>query len=264
MQNWFKSSKISSKQDLINLLKDAVTRKIIDIDSLPIVEAAIYIDDLKAMDIMIPRHQIDFIDVYDDFAQVVAKIVDTGHSRFPVVDGEISKILGVFHSKDLIGCLDVKDNFNIREHMRQTYFVPEIKKLDGLMYEMRLRHAHMAIVVDEFTNVVGLITLEMIIEQIIGDIEDEYDSADAEQDIVELTPSFYRVKGGCKLNKLNEVLGFTWRDNSVETVGGFFVKFLGKIPVIGEIFEFERVTIEIVSADSRKINLLTITLKPQN
>jgi magnesium and cobalt transporter len=268
MSNWLNNllgmGSVTNKTELIKLLKDSVANGVIDSDSLPIIEAALYINDLRANDVMIPRNQIDVIDINESVDEIANKVIATGHSRFPVIDGEISKILGIFHSKDLLRYFVNKQDFAIKQHVRQAFFVPEIKKLDSLMYEMRMRHSHLAIVVDEFTNVVGMITLEMIIEQIIGDIEDEYDPIEGERDIVELGLNSYRVKGSCKLKRINETVGLNLRDDKVESVGGFFVKFLGRLPIVGEILEFENLRVEIISADSRKIILLNLTIRHEN
>lgn len=248
-----------SKSDIIDILRSTAQNKIIDPDSLPMIEAVINITELKARDIMIPRNQIDFIDVNDDLHKVVDKITTTGHSRFPVIDGEISNIIGVFHSKDLVNSIIEEQEFDIKDHLRKVYFVPEIKRLDNLMYEMRLNHAHLVIVVDEFTNVVGLVTLEMIIEQIIGDIEDEYDAIEGERLITELNENQFRVKGYCKLADLNSQLGLSIQDKMVETIGGFIIKFLGNVPSSGDIIQFKQFKVEIINADSRKINFVLIT-----
>ena len=203
----------------------------------------------------------DVININDNMQSIINKIVKTGHSRFPVIDKDISDIIGMFHSKDLVYYFTNSEAFDLRSLMRKAYFVPEIKHLDALMYEMRLNHSHMAIVVDEFTNVVGIVTLEMIVEQILGDIEDEHDSVDGEHEIIELAPNNYRVKGLCRLNTLNVMLGLNWIDEKVETVNGFLVKFLGRVPVIGEVFDYETIKIEIINSNSRKIDLLLITKK---
>jgi magnesium and cobalt transporter len=252
---------VSNRNELIEVLKKSANNNIIEKDSIPIIEAILNIDNLRAKDIMIPRMDMDIIDINDSIEVIIDKISTTGHSRFPVIDEEISNVLGVLHSKDLIPYLIKREEINIRDLLREAYFIPEIKHLDGLMYEMRIRQSHMAIVVDEFTNVVGLITLEMIVEQILGEIEDEHDSVEGEREILLLGPNSYRVKGHCRLNQFNTTLGLEWTDTSIETVGGFLVKFLGRIPIIGEILDFEKVKIEIINSDSRKINLLLITLK---
>lgn len=250
---------VQSKPEVIAIIRDAADRGIIDFESVLIIESVLQIGDLRVKDIMIPRQQVDVLDINDSISVIASKIIETGHSRFPIIDGEISNIIGILHSKDLIRYSLEQEGFNFKEHLRQAYFVPEIKRLDALMYEMRLRHSHLAIVVDEFANVVGIVTLEMIVEQIIGEIEDEYDSVDDEQEIIELKENLYRVKGHCKLNQLNSKLELNWLDDRIETIGGFLIKFLGRIPVNGEIIDFDGVRVEIVNADSRKIKLLTIS-----
>ena len=255
------NAKVNNKEELISLLKDATNKHIIDDDALFIIEAALQMNTLRVKDIMIPRNQVDVLDINDDIPTLITKIVNTGHSRFPVIEGEFSRVIGLFHSKDLIRYLSNPQSFNLREHLRQAYFVPEIKHLDGLLYEMRVRQNHLAIVVDEFTNIVGIVTLEMIVEQLIGDIEDEYDSVEGEREIVQLDPNVYRVKGACKLNQINEMLHINLNDSHVETIGGFLSKLLGRIPVTGEILDFDNLTIEVINSDSRKIKLLTLTHK---
>lgn len=257
IDNLFQTS-VQDKDGLVSILKDAAAKNIIDNDALPIIEATLQMNRLRAKDIMIPRHQIDTLDINDSMETVVEKIVKTGHSRFPVIDKEISNIVGIFHTKDLIRYISSPAAFDLRSHLRQVYFVPEIKHLDGLLYEMRVRQIHLAIIVDEFTNIVGIVSLEMIVEQLIGDIEDEYDSVEGEREVLELEHDVYRVKGYCKLNELNQVLQISWHDELVETVGGFLIKMLGRIPVVGETLNFEGVTVEVINSDSRKINLLTI------
>ena len=248
-----------NRDDLVKILHAAASDGVLTHDSVPIIEAVLHMDSLKAKDIMLPRHQIDVLDISEDMDTVVHKVVHTGHSRFPVIDGEISNILGIFHSKDLISYFSNKNEFNLRNELRQAYFVPEIKHLDGLLFEMRVRQSHMAIVVDEFTNVVGLITLEMIVEQIVGEIEDEHDSIDSEREIIELGEGSYRLKGYCTLQQLNQLLEVNWNDEMVETVGGFLIKFLNRIPVAGEILELGALKVEIIDSDSRKINLLIVS-----
>jgi magnesium and cobalt transporter len=249
-------SRIETKSELLALIKDAAGNKVIDADTLPIVEAVLQIEELRAKDIMLPRHQMDTIDIDDDIDTICSKIEKTGHSRFPVIEDEVSNIIGVLHSKDLVRYLVKQEKFNLRDHLRQAYFVPEIKRLDGLMYEMRVRQTHLAVVVDEFTNVVGMVTLEMIVEQIIGEIEDEHDLIGSERDLFDLGNGNYRIKGHCQLSQVNAKLDLNWQDDKVETIGGFLVKYLGRIPSSGEIINLAPFQIEIISADSRKIKSL--------
>jgi magnesium and cobalt transporter len=255
-----KKAKVQSKTEVIQVLKDAASRNIVDKDSLPIIEAVLQMDRLKVKDIMLPRHKLDFINIKDDVLTIGRQIIGTGHSRFPVIENEISNIVGIFHSKDLIHYLVDKNNFSLREYIREAYFVPEVKHLDALMYEMRVRQTHLAIVVDEFTNVVGMITLEMIVEQLIGEIEDEYDLIDGDGEILEVRKASFRIKGYCKLKLLSSKLSLNLEDEKVETIGGYIVKLLGRVPVNGEIIQIKNLKIEVVSSDSRKINLLLLHL----
>ncbi len=247
-----------SKQDIIDEIKKSITKNIINNDSIHMIEAVIHLTDFTARDIMIPRHQIDTIDINDNIENIINKIKTTGHSRFPVIDKEISKIIGIFHSKDLVGYFTHQDEFHIKNHLRKALFVPEIKKLNSLMHEMRLNHSHLVMVVDEFTNIVGIVTLEMIIEQIVGDIEDEYDSIDGERTIIELKENEYRIKGYCKLNELERKLGIKIEDKIVETIGGYIIKKLGRLPVNNEKLKINNCNIEVISADSRKINFIKL------
>jgi magnesium and cobalt transporter len=251
-------AQIRDKEDLLTALHEATEKNIIDSDILPIIESALQINELRAKDIMIPRNQVDVLDINDSIEELINKILTTGHSRFPVIDGEISKIIGIFHSKDLIRYMENPGEFNLRSYLREAYFIPEIKHLDSLMYEMRVKQVHLAIVVDEYTNIVGIVSLEMIVEQLVGDIEDEYDSVEGEREILEVEVNTYRVKGHCKLTEINTVLGLNWQDDQVETVSGFLSKVLGRIPVSGEILNFAGVSIDVINADSRKVKLLSI------
>lgn len=250
-----------SRAELVAVLREAADNGIIEEDSVPIIEAVFRMDRLRAKDIMLPRHKMDVLDVNDDMDKIIHKISQTRHSRFPVIDGDISNVIGVFHAKDLLNYFLLEDEFNLHDELRQSYFVPEIKPLDALMFEMRVRQTHMAIVVDEFTNIVGLVTLEMIVEHIVGEIEDEHDLIESEREIIKLNDKTVRLKGYCKINDLNLILDSGFIDKSVETVGGYLIKYLNRIPVPGEILDFERFQIEIIDSDSRKIKLLILKIK---
>lgn len=250
-----------SRSELVAVLREAADNGIIEEDNIPIIEAIFRMDRLRAKDIMLPRHKMDVLDINDDMNKIINKISETRHSRFPVIDGDISNIIGVFHAKDLLNYFLLKNEFNLHDELRQPYFVPEIKQLDALMFEMRVRQTHMAIVVDEFTNIVGLVTLEMIVEHIVGEIEDEHDLVESEREIIKLTDKTLRLKGYCKINDLDLIIESGFVDKSVETVGGYLIKQLSRIPVPGEILDFEKFQIEIIDSDSRKIKLLILKIK---
>lgn len=248
----------TNRTELLVIIKEAAENKIFDIDSVEFIEAAIRFGDMRAKDILLPRHEVDFIDVNSDADELLHVIRETRHSRFPVVDGDLNNVIGVFHSKDIVELVLNQSSFQLSDYCRKAFFVPDLKPLDSLLYEMRLKQTHLAIVVDEFTNVVGIITLEMIIEQIVGEINDEHDFASDEHSIVEVEPNVFRVKGFCGLEMFNEKTGLLWHDKYVESVGGYIIKNIGFLPSSGEVFTVDNINIEIVNSDSRKINTILL------
>ena len=255
------STPVSNRRELLVILQAAANAQVFDKDSLPLIEAVIQFGDMRAKDIVLPRHEVDFIDLNHPIGDILQLIISTGHSRFPVVDGSSNDVVGIFHSKDIVRYIANPEQFNLQELLRQPLFVPDMKPLDSLLYEMRLKHSHLAVVVDEFTNIAGIVTLEMIVEQIVGEIDDEHDSVDGEHGIIELNHKLYRVKGYCGLEQFNNITGNFWQDDKVESVGGFVTKSLGRVPAAGEKFDLNHCAIEIISADSRKINTLTLAIQ---
>lgn len=252
------NSHVTNRSELLAIIKQAAVENIFDKDSLPLIEAVLQFGDMRAKDILLPRHEVDVIDLNEPLTDTIKLIIDTGHSRIPVIDGDVNNIVGIFHSKDIAHYMANPQEFELREYLRAPLFIPDMKPLDSLLYEMRIKHSHMAIVVDEFTNIAGIVTLEMVVEQIVGEIDDEHDSIDGEHSIVELNNGIYRVKGHCGLEQFNMVTGNNWHDNKVESVGGYIVKHLGRVPVNGEQMIIARRHVEIINADSRKINVLTV------
>lgn len=251
---------ISTRRELLEVLQTAAESDVFDKDSMPLLEAVLQFGDMRAKDILLPRHEVDVIDINSPIEEIMQLILATGHSRFPVIDENINDIVGIFHSKDIVKYFANSAEFNLHDLLRKPMFVPDMKPLDSLLYEMRLKHIHLAVVVDEFTNVAGIVTLEMIVEQIIGEIDDEHDSVDGEHAIVEVQPRVFRVKGYCGLEQFNNVTELNWDDEQVESVGGFITKFLGYVPATGKICQIDDHAIEITSADSKKINTLIINL----
>lgn len=257
-------NQVNNRQELIEILAESAKAGIFDRDSLPLLEAVLQFGDMRAKDILLPRHEVDVIRLTSSVDEIIKLIISTGHSRFPVVDENINDVVGIFHSKDIVQYILNSSEFDLHSLLRQPLFVPDIKPIDALLYEMRVRHSHLAIVVDEFTNVAGIVTLEMIVEQIIGEIDDEHDAIDGEEHgVVELQAGIYRVKGFCGLEQFNNATGSTWVDDKVESVGGYVCKYLGKIPHAGESFKVNEYDVEIVQADSRKIGSLTVKKSSQ-
>lgn len=252
---------ITSRKDLLAVINRAANSNVFDKDSLPLIEAVLQFGDMRAKDILLPRHEVDVIDLNQPIDDIIKLIIDTGHSRFPVTDDDVNDIIGIFHSKDIVGYIVEPAQFELRELLRQPMFIPDMKPLDSLLYEMRIKHSHMAIVVDEFTNISGIVTLEMIVEQIVGEIDDEHDSIDAEHVIVEVSHGLYRLKGHCGLEQFNNMADKDWHDSKVESIGGFVAKKMGRIPTSGEKIVIDGCNVEIINADSRKINVLTVQVE---
>ena len=254
------SEPIKERGQLLALIKQAALDEVFDIDGLPLIEAVLQFGDMRVKDILLPRHEVDFIDINATDEEILSIIKETSHSRFPVADGNLNEVVGVFHSKDIVNYIMDKDDFKLLNYCRNAFFVPELKPLDSLLYEMRLQQIHLAIVVDEFTNVIGIVTLEMIIEQILGEIDDEHDLANDEHVILEISPNVYRIKGFCSLEQLREKVGIAWQDTNIETIGGYIIKKLGKIPAVAEQLTINGVLVEILHADSKKINSIIIKM----
>lgn len=257
IQELFKKS-IHSRNELLEILRYAAKHEIFDADGLPLIEAAIQFGDMRAKDIVLPRHEVDVIDIHATMDEILRIVKETGHSRFPVVDGGFNNVIGVFHSKDIVQYVLAPEEFKLRDYCRKALFIPDLKPLDSLLYEMRLKQSHLAIVVDEFTNLVGIVTMEMILEQIVGEIEDEHDEADDEHSIVEIEPDVYRVKAFCGLESFRDKTGILWQDDKVESVGGYIINHLGKIPASGDNFKINNIEVSIQGADSRKIISLIV------
>ncbi len=257
-------SQVNNRQELVEILSESAKAGIFDRDSLPLLEAVLQFGDMRAKDILLPRHEVDVIQLSSSVDEIIKLIISTGHSRFPVVDDNINDVVGIFHSKDIVQHILNPSEFDLHSLLRQPLFVPDIKPIDALLYEMRVRHSHLAIVVDEFTNVAGIVTLEMIVEQIIGEIDDEHDAIDGEEHgVVELQAGVYRVKGFCGLEQFNNVTDSTWVDDKVESMGGYVCKYLGKIPQSGDSFLINEYEVEIIQADSRKISSLIVKKLPK-
>lgn len=254
---------VDSREKLVAILTDAANQQIFDKDSLPLLEAVIQFGDMRAKDILLPRNKVDVIDINSSLNDVVALINQTGHSRFPVVEHDNNDVVGILHSKDIVKFVNQTEEFELLSLLRKPVFVPDMKALDSLLYEMRLNHNHLVIVVDEFTNIAGIITLEMIVEQIVGEIDDEHDSIDGEHGILKLAHNIYRAKGYCGLEQFNNLTNKLWHDEQVESLGGYIVKYLGRVPQGGEKHIINDCVCEIISADSRKINTLKIIINDQ-
>jgi magnesium and cobalt transporter len=244
------------KEQLIDLLRDAELRKLIDGETLVMIEGVILFSQMQVRDIMLPKGQMTCVPEEATLEEVIEIITQSGHSRFPVVSQNKDEVIGILHAKDLLRFqTQIANEFDVSDIVRQVTFVPESKRLDILLGEFRNNRNHMAIVVDEYGTVAGFVTLEDIIEQIIGDIEDEFD-IDEEAYIKSHGDHRYIIKAHMPIEEFNEALSAKFSDESYDTIGGIVMANFGYLPKRGEIVGIDRFDFKIINADARRIKLL--------
>ena len=250
------------REQLITLLHSAYERNLLDADALAMIEGVLQVSEMQARDIMIPRSQMDVIDVSESPDQFIPSVIQTAHSRFPVIGENKDNVIGILLAKDLLRYYAGEEEFNVREMLRPAVFIPESKPLNVLLKEFRGSRNHIAIVVDEYGGVAGLVSIEDVLEQIVGDIEDEHDIDDVDEKIVAERGGQYRVKALTEVSDFNEVFGTNYSDKEFDTIGGLVLKRFGRIPKRGEQISFDNLSFKVLRADSRRMHLLQVVKKP--
>ena len=250
-----------SRDQLLELLRSAHERNLLDADALAMIEGVMQVSEMQARDIMIPRAQMDVIDIAESPAQFIPMVMQTAHSRFPVIGENKDNVIGILLAKDLLRYYAGEEEFNVREMLRPAVFIPESKPLNVLLKEFRASRNHIAIVVDEYGGVAGLVTIEDVLEQIVGDIEDEHDIDELEEKIVEERGGQFRVKAQTELVDFNEFFGTQFDEDKFDTVGGLVLHHFGRIPKRGEQITIGSLTIKVLRADSRRMHLLQAVRK---
>ena len=251
-----------NRQDLLQLLREARARGVFEADALTMIEGVLAVSDLHARDVMVPRAQMVYVRRDDPVTRILPTVVESGHSRFPVMEEDRDDIVGILLAKDLLRlCGHSEDErFDIREFMRPAVFVPESKRLDVLLKEFRGNRQHMAIVVDEYGGVAGLITIEDVIEQIVGEIDDEFD-VDDDQNIRREADRQYLVRGVTRIEEFNEYFGARLpEEQGFETVAGLLMRQFGRLPRRGESATVDGFEFRITRADRRRIDALRVVL----
>ena len=225
------------------------------------IEGVLQVSEMQARDIMIPRSQMDVIDIGDSPEAFIPTMIQTAHSRFPVIGENKDNVIGILLAKDLLRYYAGEEEFNVREMLRPAVFIPESKPLNVLLKEFRSNRNHIAIVVDEYGGVAGLVTIEDVLEQIVGDIEDEHDIDDLDEKIVEERGGQYRVKALTELSDFNEFFGTDYDEEAFDTIGGLVLKRFGRIPKRGEQISFDNLSFKVLRADSRRMHLLQVVKK---
>ena len=251
------------RDSLTRLLRAAHRRNLLDADALSIIEGALAVSEMQVRDIMIPRAQMDVIDIHSKVEDFIPQVISTAHSRFPVIDQNRDDVIGVLLAKDLLRYYAGEEEFNVREMLRPAVFVPESKRLNVLLREFRASHNHMAIVVDEYGGVAGLVTIEDVLEQIVGDIEDEYDFDETEDNILPESSGQYRVKAQTEIADFNEEFGTGFDDAEYDTVGGLIISHFGRVPKRGEQIVIDGFRFQVMRADSRRVHTLLVQ-KPRD
>jgi magnesium and cobalt transporter len=245
------------REQLIELLHHAFERKLLDAEALSMIEGVLQVSETQVRDVMIPRSQTDMIDVAESPEKFIPFVIEKAHSRFPVFEDNRDNVVGILLAKDLLRFY-AEEEFNVREMLRPAVFVPEAKRLNVLLKEFRANRNHIAIVVDEYGGVSGLVTIEDVIEQIVGDIEDEYDFDETEDNILVDRSGRYRVKAVTEIADFNEKFGTQFSDEDYDTVGGLVVGRFGRLPKRGEAINIEGYSFQVLRADSRKVHSLLV------
>jgi magnesium and cobalt transporter len=255
-----------NRAELLALLQEAHTRNVIDADALSMIEGVFQVSDLAARDIMIPRSQMDVVDLAKPIEEWIPMVLETAHSRFPAIDGDRDKVVGILLAKDLLRYY-AQESFDVRDMLRPAVFIPESKRLNVLLRDFRANRNHIAIVVDEYGGVAGLITIEDVLEQIVGDIEDEYDFDEEEDNVLSVDAGDFgprwRVKALTEVEQFNEQLETNLPNGDVDTVGGVVAKHLGRMPRKGEQFNIGRLRFEVLRADARQVHVLMVEKLPE-
>ena len=252
----------SDRTELMDMLRDAAARQIMDGGALNIIFGALHVADMQAREIMIPRTQLVYLEDDQPPDVLLATIIKSRHSRFPVVGDDLDDVKGILHAKDLLGLAlneaQSKD-FDIRDYIRPAAVIPESKRLNVLLEEFRATRNHMAVVVDEYGHVSGVVTIEDVLEQIVGEIEDEYD-IDDDSFVKRLDDRTFNVKATTTIEDFNEYFDMEIEDDEFDTIGGVVLKAFGHLPDRGEAIDIEGVHFEVLNAESRRLRLLKVTL----
>lgn len=246
------------REQLIELLHSAFEHNLLDSDALSMIEGVMQVSEMQASDIMVPRSQMDVIDISETPDIFVPLMIETAHSRFPVTEDSKDNVIGILLAKDLLRYYAGGEEFNAREILRPAVFIPESKRLNVLLKDFRSNRNHIAIVVDEYGGVAGLVTIEDVLEQIVGDIEDEYDYDESEDNIVQDQNGHYRVKAITEIADFNEVLGAEFSNEDYDTVGGLVLNKFERLPKRGESVVIGSLKFMVLRADSRRLHTVLV------
>ncbi len=243
---------------LVELLREAKARSLLDTDALAMIEGVLQVSQMRVRDIMIPRVQMVVLPKEATLESILPLVAESGHSRYPVIDGDKSKVIGVLLAKDLLVRMLENKTLKVQDIMRSVSIVPESKRLNVLLKESRTNGNHMAVVVDEYGQAAGLVTIEDVLEQIVGDIEDEHDDPDDENYVFQRSESEYMLKALMPMDDFDEYFGTQLATDEYDTIGGFIVSQLEHMPHKGENLTVEDLKFEVIKADNRRVHLIKL------
>lgn len=250
--------------ELMEMLRLVRMRGVLDADTLQFLENVLDFQKMDVRDAMITRARMNVVKISDGLERIIDYVVETAHSRFPVIADDKDNVLGILHAKDLLKCARNPESFKLDHILRPAVFVPEGKHLNTLLKEFQTQHNHMAVVVDEYGGISGLVTFEDLIEQIVGKIEDEFDEDDSADNIFPVSAERWRINATTEIADINEFFGTQFSDEEVNTVGGLVIQELGHLPVRGEKVTLGGLLFTVARADNRRLHtLMAVRLKDE-
>jgi magnesium and cobalt transporter len=247
-------------EDLLKILREARANRLLDTDTLTMIEGVLQVNQLRVRDIMIPRVQMVVVPYDAELETILPLVTEFGHSRYPVIDGDRSKVVGILLAKDLLAQIKKESSQLVSDIMRPAYVVPESKRLNVLLKELRTNGNHMAIVVDEYGQSAGLVSIEDVLEQIVGEIEDEHDDQDDESYIFRRSDREYTVKALTPMEEFDDYFQTKLATDEYDTVGGFLVSQLEHMPKKGESLTVDNMRFEVIRADTRRVHLVKLKI----
>ena len=251
------------RKQILKLLHSAERRNVLGREALNMIEGVFQVSEMQVRDIMIPRAQMAVVNEDDNIKTMLQTAIESGHSRFPVFDDEHESVIGILLAKDLLRYLspDITEPFELDDVLRPCMFIPESKRLNVLLREFRASKNHMAVVIDEYSAVAGLVTIEDVLEQIVGDITDEHDKAEFGQGILQRGPGRYTIKALTPVEDFNQFFKTDFDEEKFDTIGGFITQYFGHLPKRDEKVNVNNFSFKVIKSDSRRVHLLEMTIK---
>ncbi len=246
--------------ELLGVLREARENKLLDTDALAMIEGVLQVSQMRVRDIMIPRVQMVVLPQEAQLESIFPLVIEFCHSRYPVIDGDRSKVVGVLLAKDLLAHVLQNKTMTVKELMRPVSVVPESKRLNVLLQELRTNGNHMAIVVDEYGQAAGLVTIEDVLEEIVGEIEDEHDDHDDESYVFQRNSNEFVIKALMPIDEFDEHFSTQLATDEYDTIGGFLVNQLEHMPIKGESLVIDNLRFEIIRADNRRVHLIKLKI----